>query len=127
MRFIITIKLYQAFASLEAAKIHWSSALSGKGSKYGTIRTKSMAPGSFAPQGGEECAGLRLKEIPTKIAEHYSLNSDPILHTLPNLMAKPLCLHAARLGPANRQALERLAPKLLQILLHAESPALLFY
>ena len=53
--------------------------------------------------------------------------SDPVLHTLSNLMAKPLCLHAARLGPANRQALERLAPKALQALLHAEPPALLSY
>ena len=41
--------------------------------------------------------------------------------------SKPLCLHAAQLGPANRQALERLAPKLLQALLHAEPPALLSY
>ena len=43
--------------------------------------------------------------------------SDPILHTLLNLMAKPLCLHAARLTSANRQALEELIPKFLQILL----------
>ena len=55
------------------------------------------------------------------------MSSDPILHTLLNLMAKPLCLHAARLEPANRQALEELIPKFLQILLHAESSALLFY
>ena len=53
--------------------------------------------------------------------------SGPALHALPNLMAKPLCLHAARLGPASRQALERLVPKLLQALLHAEPSALLFY
>ena len=48
--------------------------------------------------------------------------SGPALHALPNLMAKPLCLHAARLGPASRQA-----PELLQALLHAEPPALHFY
>ena len=53
--------------------------------------------------------------------------SGPALHALPSLMAKPLCLHAARLGPASRQALERLAPELLQALLRAEPPALLFY
>ena len=53
--------------------------------------------------------------------------SGPALHTLSNLMAKPLCPHAARLEPASRQALEELAPKLLQALLHAEPPALLFY
>ena len=53
--------------------------------------------------------------------------SDPILHALPRLMAKPLCFHAARLASANRQTLERLIPKLLQILLHAEPPALLSY
>ena len=51
----------------------------------------------------------------------------PIMHALPSLVAKPLCLHAARLGSASRQTLERLIPKSLQILLHAESPALLFY
>ena len=34
---------------------------------------------------------------------------------------------AARLESANRQALEELMPRLLQILLHAEPPALLFY
>ena len=45
--------------------------------------------------------------------------SGPALHTLSNLMAKSFCLHAARLGPANRQALERLVPELLQALLHA--------
>ena len=55
------------------------------------------------------------------------MSSDPILHTLSNLMAKSFCLHAARLGPASKQALERLAPELLQALLHAEPPALLFY
>ena len=53
--------------------------------------------------------------------------SGPALHALPKLMAKPLCFHAARLAPASRQALERLAPELLQALLHAEPPALLFY
>ena len=53
--------------------------------------------------------------------------SGPALHALPDLMAKPLCLRAARLASANRQALERLVPKLLQILLHAEPPALLYY
>ena len=53
--------------------------------------------------------------------------SGPALHTLPSLMAKLLCLHAARLASASRQALERLAPELLQALLHAESPALLSY
>ncbi len=37
-------------------------------------RIKSMIPGSLAPQEGEECAGFRLGEIPTKIAEHYSLH-----------------------------------------------------
>ena len=42
-------------------------------------------------------------------------------------LLKPLCSHAARLAPASRQALERLAPKLLQALLHAEPPALLSY
>ena len=55
------------------------------------------------------------------------MSSDPILHTLSNLMAKSFCLHATRLTSASRQALEELAPKLLQILLHAESSALLFY
>ena len=55
------------------------------------------------------------------------MSPDPILHTLSNIMAKPLCLHAARLAPASRQALEELAPELLQALLHAEPPALLFY
>ena len=34
-----------ALASLEAAKVRWSSALSGKSSKHGTVRIKSMAPG----------------------------------------------------------------------------------
>ena len=53
--------------------------------------------------------------------------SDPALHALPSLMAKPLCLQAARLEAASRQALEELVLKLLQILLHAEPPALLFY
>ena len=53
--------------------------------------------------------------------------SGPALHALPELMAKPLCFHAARLASASRQTLERLIPKFLQILLHAESPALLFY
>ena len=53
--------------------------------------------------------------------------SDPILHTLSHLMAKPLRLHAARLTPANGRTLEELILKLLQALLHAESPALLFY
>ena len=42
-------------------------------------------------------------------------------------MAKPLCLQAARLETANKQTLEELTLKLLQILLHAESSALLFY
>ena len=42
-------------------------------------------------------------------------------------MAKPLCHQAARLEAASRQALEELALKLLQILLRAESSALLFY
>ena len=53
--------------------------------------------------------------------------SDPILHTLSYLRAKPLCLKAARLESASRQALEELAPRLLQIPLHAESSTLLFY
>ena len=53
--------------------------------------------------------------------------SGPALHALPKLMAKPPCLQAGRLAPASRQALERLIPKFLQILLHAEPPALLFY
>ena len=57
----------------------------------------------------------------------WRMPSDPILHTLSNLMAKSFCLHATRLGSANRQALERLIPKFLQILLHAEPSALLFY
>ena len=65
-------------------------------------------------------AGWRVLARPSNILA-------PILHTLPSLMAKPLCLQAARLASANRQALERLIPKLLQILLHAEPPALLFY
>ena len=34
----------------------------------------SKLPPPPAPQGGEECAGFRLGEIPTKIAEHYSLS-----------------------------------------------------
>ena len=55
------------------------------------------------------------------------MSSDPILHTLSHLMAKPLRLHAARLTSASGQALEELVPKLLQILLHAESSALLLY
>ena len=55
------------------------------------------------------------------------MSSGPILHALLNLMAKPLWLHAARLGSANRQTLEELIPKFLQIFLHAEPPALLFY
>ena len=42
-------------------------------------------------------------------------------------MAKPLCLQATRLEAANRQTLEELILKLLQILLHAEPAALLFY
>ena len=62
------------FASLETVKIHWNSALSNKNGKYGAIRIKNMIPGSFAPQGGEEYVGLRLKEIPTKIVEQYKLN-----------------------------------------------------
>ena len=33
------------------------------------------------------------------------MSSDPILHTLSNLMAKSFCLHATRLGSANRQTL----------------------
>ena len=53
--------------------------------------------------------------------------SDPILHALPIHKAKPPYFQAGRLGSANRQTLERLAPKLLQALLHAEPPALLFY
>ena len=53
--------------------------------------------------------------------------SDPVLHALSVHKAKPPCLQAGRLGPASRQALERLAPKLLQALLHAEPPGLLFY
>ena len=64
-----------ALASLEAAKMRWSSALSGKGSKHGAARAKSMVPGSLAPQGGEERAGFRLEEIPTKITERCSLSS----------------------------------------------------
>ena len=55
------------------------------------------------------------------------MSSDPILHTLLNLMAKSLCLQATRLEAANRQTLEELIPKFLQILLHAESSTLLFY
>ena len=51
----------------------------------------------------------------------------PVLHTLSYLMAKSFCLHATRLGSANRQTLESLIPKFLQILLHAESSTLLFY
>ena len=51
--------------------------------------------------------------------------SGPALHALPQLMAKPLCFHSAWLASANRQTLERLIPKLLQALLHAEPPALL--
>ena len=54
------------------------------------------------------------------------MSSDPILHTLSHLMAKSLRLHATRLEAANGQALEELIPKLLQILLRAEPPALLF-
>ena len=57
-----------ALASLEVAKIHWSSALSGKGSKYGTLRIMSMYPGSLTPQGGESCAGHMLAEAPPKPA-----------------------------------------------------------
>ena len=53
--------------------------------------------------------------------------SDPALHALSVHKAKPPCLQAGRLGSASRQALERLAPEPLQILLHAESSALLFY
>ena len=53
--------------------------------------------------------------------------SDPVLHALPMRKAKPPCFQAGRLVSANRQALERLILKLLQILLHAEPPALLFY
>ena len=55
------------------------------------------------------------------------MSSDPILHTLSYLMAKSFCLRAARLEAANKQALEELMLKLLQALLHAEPPALLFY
>ena len=55
------------------------------------------------------------------------MSSDPILHALSYLRAKPLCLEAARLESANRQALEELVLKLLQALLHAEPPALLSY
>ena len=39
-----------------------------------SANASAMAPGSFAPQGGEECAGLELRQIPGKIAEHYSLS-----------------------------------------------------
>ena len=53
--------------------------------------------------------------------------SGPALHALPVHKAKPPCFQAGRLGPASRQALERLMLKFLQILLHAEPPALLFY
>ena len=53
--------------------------------------------------------------------------SDPILHALSIHKAKSSCLQAGRLGSANRQALERLAPEPLQALLRAEPPALLFY
>ena len=53
--------------------------------------------------------------------------SGPALHALPMHKAKPPCFQAGRLVLASRLALERLALKLLQALLHAESPALLFY
>ena len=52
--------------------------------------------------------------------------SGPALHALPCLVAKPFRFQAARLEAASRQALEELAPKLLQALLHAGPPALLF-
>ena len=42
-------------------------------------------------------------------------------------MAKSFCLQATRLETANKQTLEELILKFLQILLHAESSALLFY
>ena len=56
----------------------------------------------------------------------WRMSSDPVLHTLSYLMAKSLCLEAARLESANRLTLEELIPRLLQILLHAEPSALIF-
>ena len=55
------------------------------------------------------------------------MSSGPILHALSIHKAKPPCFQAGRLALASRLALERLAPELLQALLHAEPPALLFY
>ena len=57
----------------------------------------------------------------------WRMSSDPILHTLSYLMAKSFYLQATRLEAANKQTLEELIPKFLQILLHAEPSALLFY
>ena len=51
----------------------------------------------------------------------------PALHALPVRKAKPPCFQAGWLALASRLAMERLVPKLLQVLLRAEPPALLFY
>ena len=82
---------------------------------------------SFAPKRRAHGRILRRHASWESRSAEGRVPSGPALHTLPNLMAKPLCPHAARLEPANRQALEELVPKLLQALLHAEPPALLFY
>ena len=82
---------------------------------------------SFAPKQRAHGPILRRHTSWKSRSAEGRVPSGPALHALPPLMAKPLYFHAARLAPASRRALERLAPKLLQILLHAESSALLFY
>ena len=92
-----------------------------------TQRRHKPYASSFAPKRRAQGRILRRLTSWKHRSAEGRMPSDPILHTLLNLMAKPLCLHAARLASASRQALERLAPELLQILLHAEPLALLFY
>ena len=82
---------------------------------------------SFAPKRRAHGRILRRHASWENRSAEGRMPSGPALHALPRLMAKPPCLQAGRLASANRQTLERLIPKFLQILLHAEPPALLFY
>ena len=91
-----------------------------------TQRRHKPCASSFAPKQRAQGRILRRHTSWKNRSAEGRMPSGPILHTLSNLMAKSFCLHATRLGSANRQTLERLIPKFLQILLHAESSALLF-
>ena len=80
----------------------------------------SCALSKIAPIGPTAPRRLGMRQFFTEEAEWKALAGE----TFPGYSG---CLRAARLEAASRQALEELILKFLQILLHAEPSALLFY